>query len=67
MSDDSIAVAVKQFIKKVSFSAQRKVGRVVRAAVADCELRPRETLTAQVTVASEKIGLMATIYSKIEL
>jgi len=67
MLDDSIAAAVEQFIKKVGFSVQREVERVVRAAVADGKLRPHETFTAQVTVSSEKIGLMATIYSKIEL
>jgi len=67
MGDDSVAAAVEQFIKKVSFSVRREVERVIRAAVVDGKLQPHETFTAQVTVSSEKIGPMATIYSKIEL
>jgi hypothetical protein len=67
MGDDAIAAAVEQFVKKVSFSARREVERVVRMAVADGKLQPHETFTASVTVSSEKIGLITTIYSKIEL
>jgi hypothetical protein len=67
MGEDSIAVAVEQFIRKASFSVQREVERVIRSAIADGKLKPHETFTAQVTVSSQKIGLMATIYSKIEL
>jgi hypothetical protein len=37
------------------------------AAVASGQLQGHETLTAAVTVSNEKVGLMATIYSKIEL
>jgi len=67
MSHDSITAAVEQFVKKVSFSAQREVERVVRAAVAEGKLQPHEAFTAEVKVTSEKIGLIATIYSTIEL
>jgi hypothetical protein len=67
MGDDTIAAAVEQFVKKVSFSMGREVERVVRTAVADGKLQSHETFTAAVTVSSEKIGLITTIYSKIEL
>jgi Family of unknown function (DUF6494) len=67
MSDESIAAAVEHFVKKVSFSVQREVERVIRTAVAEGKLQAHETFTAAVTVSSEKVGLMATIYSKIEL
>jgi Family of unknown function (DUF6494) len=67
MSDDAIAAAVEQFVKKVSFSLRREVERVVRTAVADGKLQPHETFTAALTVSSEKVGLITTIYSKIEL
>lgn len=40
---------------------------MLRAAVANGQLQGHETLTAAVTVTSEKVGLMATIYAKIEL
>lgn len=67
MSDKAIPVAVEQFVKKVSFSLQREIERFVRAAVANGKLKGDETFTAAVTVTSDKVGLMATIYSKIEL
>lgn len=67
MSDEKIGAAVERFIKKMSFSAQQELERVLRSAIADGRLQGHETLTAAVTVTSEKIGLMATIYSKIEL
>jgi Arc/MetJ-type ribon-helix-helix transcriptional regulator len=67
MRDEAIATAVEQFVKNVSFSAQREIERVIRSAVANGRLRNRdETLTAAVTVINEKIGLNTTIYSKIE-
>lgn len=67
MSDDAIAAAVAQFIKKVNFTAQREIERVIRAAIANGKLQAHETVTAAVTVSSEKVGLITTIYSKIEL
>jgi Family of unknown function (DUF6494) len=67
MSDEAIVAAVKQFVKKVSFSTQREMERVICAAVASGRLRGNETFTAAVTVSSEKVGINTTIYSKIEL
>jgi hypothetical protein len=67
MSDEAIAAAVRQFVKKVSFSTQQEMERVIRAAVASGRLRGDETFTAAVTVSSEKVGINTTIYSKIEL
>ncbi len=67
MSDEAIAAAVEQFIKKVSFSTRREMERVIRMALASGKLRGDETFTAAVTVSSEKVGLNTTIYSKIEL
>jgi hypothetical protein len=67
MSDETITAAVERFVKKVSFAAQQELERVLRAAVASGQIQGHETLTAAVTVSNEKVGLMATIYSKIEL
>ena len=67
MRDEAIAAAVEQFIKKVSFSTQREVERVIRTALASGKIRGDETLTTAVTVTNEKLGLNTTIYSKIEL
>jgi Family of unknown function (DUF6494) len=67
MRDDAIAAAVEQFVKKISFSTQREVERIVRSALASGKIHGHETLTAAVTLSSEKIGLNTTIYSKIQL
>jgi hypothetical protein len=67
MRDQAITAAVEQFIKKVSFSTQREVERVIRTALASGKIRGDETLTTAVTVTNEKLGLNTTIYSKIEL
>jgi len=67
MRDEAIAAAVEQFIKKVSFSTQREVERVIRTALANGKIRGDETLTTAVTVTNEKLGLNTTIYSKIVL
>jgi len=67
MSDEAIAAAVQQFIKKVSFSTQREIERGIRTAIASGKIRGDEILTAAVTVTNEKLGLNTTIYSKIEL
>ena len=67
MSDETISAAVELFIKKVSFATQRELERSIRAAIAGGKLQGNETFTASVTVTSEKAGVMATVYSKIEL
>jgi Family of unknown function (DUF6494) len=67
MRDEAITAAVEQFIKKVSFSTQREVERVIRTALANGKIRGDETLTTAVTVTNEKLGLNTTIYSKIVL
>ena len=67
MGDEAIAAAVERFVKKISFSTQREVERIVRAALASGKIHGHETVTAAVTLSSEKLGLNTTIYSKIEL
>jgi hypothetical protein len=67
MKSETIPVAVEHFVKKVSHSLHREVERFVRSAVESGQLQGDETFTATVTVTSDKVGLMATIYSKIEL
>ncbi|HEY1746280.1 MAG TPA: DUF6494 family protein [Xanthobacteraceae bacterium] len=67
MGEEAIAAAVERFVKKISFSAQREVERIVRAALASGKIHDHETVTAAVTLSSEKLGLDTTIYSKIEL
>ena len=56
MSDEAIAAAVQQFIKKVSFSTQREIERGIRTAIASGKIRGDEILTAAVTVTNAPAG-----------
>ena len=67
MNDEAMKIAVRQFLKSVSATAQREIEKVVRNAVANGKLQGHETCTAAVTLTSEKVGLNVTIYSKIAL
>jgi hypothetical protein len=67
MNDEVLKAAVGRFLKNVSFKAQSEIEKVVRAAVATGKLHSGESLTAAVTLSSEKLDLNITIFSKIEL
>lgn len=67
MNDEKLRAAVGQFLKKVNFSAQRELEKVIRNAVASGKLYGDESITAGVTLSSEIVDLNITIYSKIEL
>ncbi len=67
MTDAEIKTAVGQFLKNVNFTAQREIEKAVRNALASGKLDGGETLAASVTLASEKVDLNITIFSKIEI
>jgi hypothetical protein len=67
MNDEEVKTAVSRFLKNVSFKAQGEIEKVVRTAVASGKLHSGESLTAGVTLSSEKLDLNITIFSKIEL
>lgn len=67
MNDEALKAAVGRFLKNVSFKAQSEIEKVVRTAVATGKLHSGESLTAAVTLSSEKLDLNITIFSKIEL
>ena len=67
MTDAEINAAVGRFLKNVNFTAQREIEKVVRNALANGKLGGGETLSASVTLASEKVDLNITIFSKIEI
>jgi hypothetical protein len=67
MNDKVLKTAVDQFLRTVSFTAQKEIEKVVRNAVASGKLELHEPITAAVALSSEKIGLNVTIYSKIVL
>lgn len=67
INDEALKAAVGRFLKSVNFTAQRELEKVVRKAVANGKLQSGESLTAAVTLSSEKLDLNVTIFSKIEL
>ena len=67
MTDEELKVAVSRFLKNVSFKAQSEIEKVLRSAIASGKLHSGESLTAGVTLTSEKLDLNITIFSKIEL
>jgi len=67
MNDEALKAAVSRFLKNISFKAQSEIEKVVRAALANGKLKSGESLSAGVTLSSEKLDLNITIFSKIEL
>lgn len=66
-SEQDLKAAIDRFLRNVSFTAQREIEKVVRAALANGTLKPGENLSASITVASPKVGLDVTIHQKIDL
>ena len=67
MDEETVKAAVGQFLKNVSFNAQRELERAVRPAVESGKLSNGETLTTAVTLSNSQVDLDVTIFSKIEL
>ena len=67
MDEETVKAAVGQFLKNISFNAQRELERAVRTAFANGKLHNGETLTTAVTLSNSQVDLDITIFSKIEL
>jgi len=67
MDEETVTAAVGQFLRNISFNAQRELERVVRSALESGQLRNGETLTTAVTLSNSQVDLDVTIFSKIEL
>jgi len=67
MDEETVKAAVGQFLKNISFNAQRELERAVRSALESGRLRNGETLTTAVTLSNSQVDLDVTIFSKIEL
>ncbi len=66
MTEEAIKAAIDQFMKNVSFAAQRELEKVVRQAFDSGRLRGGDVLTMGVTLSNEKVGLDVSIFKKIE-
>lgn len=67
MNDDALKVAVSQFLRHVSGTAQRELEKAVRNGVASGKLRVNEVCNTGVTLSIDKVGLDVTIYGSIKL
>jgi Family of unknown function (DUF6494) len=67
MDEETVKAAVGQFLKNISFNAQRELERVVRSALESGKLHNGEALTTAVTLSNSQVDLDITIFSKIEL
>lgn len=67
MDEETVKAAIGQFLKNISFNAQRELERALRSALASGKLRNGEALTTGVTLSNSQIDLNVTIFSKIEL
>jgi hypothetical protein len=66
MTDETIKAAIDQFMRNVSFAAQRELEKAVRQAFNDGRLRGGDVLSMGVTLSNEKVGLDVSIFKKIE-
>jgi hypothetical protein len=67
MSDASVQAAINQFMKNVTFAAQRELEKAVNQAFANGKLQGGEVLTLGLTLSNEKVGLDVSIFKKMEL
>lgn len=67
MNDAAVKAAVDRFLKQVNFTAQREIEKAVRNALTSGKIQSGETVSASVTLTSEKVDLNITIFSKIEV
>ncbi|MGA7973865.1 MAG: DUF6494 family protein [Pseudolabrys sp.] len=67
MDEEIVKAAVGQFLKNISFNAQRELERAVRSALESGKLHNGEALTTAVTLSNSQVDLDVTIFSKIEL
>jgi hypothetical protein len=67
MDEETVKAAVGQFLKNISFNAQRELEKAVRKALANGKLRNGEALTTAVNLSNPQVDLDITLFSKIEL
>jgi Family of unknown function (DUF6494) len=67
MDEETVKAAVGQFLKNISFNAQRELEKAVRRALENGKLRNGEALTTAVTLSNPQVDLDITLFSKIEL
>ena len=66
-SEQDLKASIDRFLRNVSFTAQREIEKVVRAALANGTLKPGETLSASITLSSPRVGLDVTIHQKLDV
>ena len=67
VDEETIKAAVGQYLKNISFNAQRELERAVRSALENGKLHNGEALTTAVTLSNSQVDLDITIFSKVEV
>jgi len=67
MNEEALNTSLRQFLKVVGISSQREMEKAIRKAIADGRLKGSETLSANVVLTLDKVGLTHTIDGTIEL
>ncbi len=67
MDADVFNIQIRKFLKQVGVTSQREIEAAVRAAVEDGRLTGDETITAQITLTIQTLGLSKEIEGNIAL
>lgn len=67
MNDSAVKAAINQFMKNVTFAAQRELEKAVAKAFDSGKLQGGEVLTLGLTLTNEKVDLDVSIFKKMEL
>lgn len=65
--DRVVEAAVRQFMRTIDHAARRELEKHIRKAYADGRIKPGESFTTGMGVASRALDLDVTVYGKIEL
>ena len=67
MNEEALNTSLRKFLKVVGVTSQREIEKAIREAIADGRLKGSETLSAEVVLTIDKVGLTHTIDGTIEL
>jgi hypothetical protein len=67
MNEEALNTSLRKFLKVVGVTSQREIEKAIREAIADGRLKGSETLSANVVLTIDKVGLTHTIDGTIDL
>jgi Family of unknown function (DUF6494) len=67
MNEEALNTSLRKFLKVVGVTSQREIEKTIREAIADGRLKGSETLSANVVLTIDKVGLTHTVDGTIDL